>query len=104
MEAVVGFSKLFCVFEKPISDQLKRDVFVEGSAASASKLVQRGRGWSVMVMEYFGVSSGSVIDNVFVNGAEKSKPKGKVVWLDGDDGVVGGVLGMKGLQLVHAVL
>ena len=94
------FSKLFWLLEKPISDQLKRDLFVEGSAAS--KLVQRGRLCSVTVMEYFGVKGDSVTGNIFDRGVEKSKLK--AVWLAGDGGVVESVPGMNGLQLVHVVL
>ena len=94
------FLKVFRPLEKPISDQLKRDVFVEGSASS--KLVQRGRCCSITVMEYFGVNGGSVSENMFAKGAEKSKLK--AFWLAGDDGVFEGVPAMKGLQLVHVVL
>ena len=97
---VVRFSKVFWPLENPISDQLKRDFFVEGSAAS--KLVQRWRGSSITVMEYLGVNGDSVIENKFAEGVEKSNLK--VFWSAGDDGVVGGVPAMKGLQLVHVVL
>ena len=94
------YSKVFWSLEKPISDQLKRDVFFEGSAASKS--VHRGRGCSVAVTEYFGVNGGSVTENIFDRCVEKSKLK--VPWLAGDDGVVAGVPAMKGLQLVHIEL
>ena len=97
---MVKFSRVLWLLERPISDQLKRDVFVEGSAAS--KAVQRGRGCSITVMEYFGANGDSVTENTFDRDMEKSKLK--VFWLAGDDGVVGGVPAMKGLQLEHAVL
>ena len=97
---MVRFLKVFWPLEKPISDQLKRDVFFEGSASS--RLVQRGRGCSITVMEYFGVNVGSVTENIFAKGVEKSKLK--AFWLAGDDGVFEGVPAMKGLQLVHVVL
>ena len=94
---MVRFLKVFWLLEKPISDQLKRDVFVEGSAAS--KAVQRERGCSITVTEYIGANGSSVTDSIFA-----AKSKLKVFSLAGDDGAVGGVPAMKGLQLVHAVL
>lgn len=100
MDDLVDLSKVSWLLKKPISDQSKRDVFVEGSAAS--KLVQLGRGCSVTVMEYFGVNGGSITENIFARAVEKSKLE--ATWLAGDDGVVRGVPGMNGLQLVHVVL
>ena len=94
------FPDVFWPLGKSISDQLKRDVFVEGSAAS--RVVHRARGSSITVMEYLGVNGDSATENAFSKGVEKSKLK--VFWSAGDDGVVACVPAMKGLQLVHVVL
>ena len=96
----VRFSNALSSLDEAISDQLKRDVLVEGSAAS--RLVQRGRCCSVTVIEYLGAKAGSMADSVVARGKEKSKVKS--LSLEGGEGVLGGVPILNGLQLVHVML
>ena len=85
--------------EKPMSDQLKRDLLIEGSAASNSNQLRRG--CLVAGMEHFFVVGVLRFDNAVAKGSVKVK--GKAHSSAGGEGVVMGAFARKRLQFWHVM-
>ena len=95
----VMLSSVLSLFEKPMSDQLKRDLLIEGSAASNSNQLRRdclGAG-----MEHSFVVGVSRLDNAVAKDSAKSKEK--ALSPAGDEGGVMGVFVKKQLQFWHVM-